>query len=198
MPANAPGSTPIRMPVHLRPEAQDRSEVTMSTHILYCAMPPESLGSSPDFRLATAFLASSAGVLRRVITRIFECRSQSMDRMATVYLQALSDRQVYDLGFSASEIASLRSGRIRVSRAFLRQGSVRAKFWMIHSWGHRDRFGLNKQIGHGHRDSSTKLSLDCDPQHKFSIVAPVTIAVPIHGIPESGIAPRNHWAVGEP
>ena len=52
----------------------------------------------------------NAGVLRRVIMRIFECRSQNMDRMATVYLQALSDQQLYDLGFSASEIASLRSG----------------------------------------------------------------------------------------
>ena len=52
----------------------------------------------------------NAGVLRRVITRIFGWRSQSIDRMATVYLQALSDQQLYDLGFSASEIASLRSG----------------------------------------------------------------------------------------
>ena len=52
----------------------------------------------------------NAGVLRRVVKRIFECRSQSIDRLATVYLQALSDQQLYDLGFSASEIASLRSG----------------------------------------------------------------------------------------
>jgi uncharacterized protein YjiS (DUF1127 family) len=50
------------------------------------------------------------GALRRLITRIFEWRSQSIDRLATVYLQALSDQQLYDLGFSVSEIASLRSG----------------------------------------------------------------------------------------
>ena len=49
-------------------------------------------------------------MLRRLITRIFQCRSQSMERMATVYLQALTDQQLYDLSFSASEIASLRSG----------------------------------------------------------------------------------------
>ena len=52
----------------------------------------------------------NAGVLRRVVKRIFECRSQSINRLATVYLQALSDQQLYDLGFSDSEIASLRSG----------------------------------------------------------------------------------------
>jgi uncharacterized protein YjiS (DUF1127 family) len=52
----------------------------------------------------------NAGLLRRVITRIFEWRSESMGRMATVYLQALSDQQLHDLGFSASEIASLRAG----------------------------------------------------------------------------------------
>ena len=52
----------------------------------------------------------NAGVLRRLITRIFQCRSQSIERMATVYLQALTDQQLHDLSFSASEIASLRSG----------------------------------------------------------------------------------------
>jgi uncharacterized protein YjiS (DUF1127 family) len=52
----------------------------------------------------------NAGLLRRMVTLFFECRSQSVDRLATVYLQALSDQQLYDLGFSASEIAALRSG----------------------------------------------------------------------------------------
>ena len=53
----------------------------------------------------------NAGLLRRMVTLFFECRSQSIDRLATVYLQALSDQQLYDLGFSASEISSLRSGK---------------------------------------------------------------------------------------
>jgi uncharacterized protein YjiS (DUF1127 family) len=71
----------------------------------------------------------NAGVLRRVVKRIFECRSQSIDRLATVYLQALSDQQLYDLGFSDSEIASLRSGEYasaEPSFSMDRSGSGRA------------------------------------------------------------------------
>ena len=37
----------------------------------------------------------------------------------------------------------------------------------------RAEIRLNKQFGHGHSDSSTTLSLDCDPKHTSSIVAPV-------------------------
>ena len=39
----------------------------MSTPTLYCAMPAESLGSSPDFRLTAAFLPP-----RRVVARLLE------------------------------------------------------------------------------------------------------------------------------
>ena len=53
---------------------------------------------------------SRAGLLRRILDAIVEAKTLEARRRIAPYLQAASDQQLTDLGFTAADIASIRAG----------------------------------------------------------------------------------------
>jgi hypothetical protein len=78
-----------------------RKRTTMSTISM-----PRAAGLAPE-----AVGQSKPGLLRRWVARCIGARSRSAERIAAIHLGRLSDELLTELGYSASEITALRSGK---------------------------------------------------------------------------------------
>src|SRR5262245_28631076 len=107
---------PHHIAVHQRSPGDDR-QTSVSLRVRIESQPRErSIMSTLNPSIQTTARhdgeskSSRAGLLRRIFEAIVEAKTLEARRRSAAYLQAVSDQQLVDLGFTAADIASIRTG----------------------------------------------------------------------------------------